>query len=304
MNTQNDNVPLLTIVIANYNYGRFLESAICSVLAQCDCPQRDETGRVRLPVTGASGESVELIICDAASKDNSLEIIRKYSNYLSWWCSEKDNGQSDAFNKGFRNGRGKWLTWLNADDVYYPGTLLAFVNKVRSNPKAKWITGNTITFAEDTRKVTFVTWGPHVCAKFLTKNHAQMYPFGPTSFWLRSVYDDLGGIDEKLDYTMDLEYWARLTMAGIIQTRLNHICWVFRAHEEAKSTGKRRELKIGAVEEKYWTKKTGYYYVNGFSNPWYWLWLFLRIVDGSMFVRYYRRFMMLGQPIERFVKGI
>lgn len=302
--TNETDKPLLTIVIANYNYGRFIESAICSVLRQCEKPIRDKSGRVVLPITGGNGSSVELIVCDAASKDNSVEVIQKYSDYLAWWCSEKDGGQSEAFNKGFNHGCGEWLTWLNADDVYYPGTLLAFARKTNSNPDAQWITGNTMNFVDATKKVAFVTWGPHYCVKFLKRNHAQMYPFGPTSFWKRSLYERLGGIDESLEYTMDLEYWARLTMAGVLQTRLNHICWVFRVHEEAKSTGKRRELKLGAVEEKYWTKKTGYYYENSFRNPWYWVWIILRVFDLSMFVRFYRRFSMIGRPVGKFVDGV
>ena len=54
--------PLISIVIANYNYGRFLEEAIQSVIAQ------------------DMGDKVELIICDAVSTDNSVEIIKKYAN--------------------------------------------------------------------------------------------------------------------------------------------------------------------------------------------------------------------------------
>ena len=89
--------PLLSIVIANYNYGRFLEDAIKSVLSQ------------------DMGDKVELIICDAASSDNSVEIIKKYADKISWWVSEEDKGQSDAFNKGFAHATGKYGCWLNAD---------------------------------------------------------------------------------------------------------------------------------------------------------------------------------------------
>ena len=56
--------PLLSIVIANYNYGRFLEEALQSVIAQ------------------GMPDQIELIICDAASTDNSVDIIKKYANGL------------------------------------------------------------------------------------------------------------------------------------------------------------------------------------------------------------------------------
>ena len=96
--------PFVSVVIANYNYGRFLDEAIQSVLNQA-C------------------NDVELIICDAASTDNSVEVIKKYADRIAWWCSEKDKGQSDAFNKGFSHAKGRFLTWLNADDVMLPGTI-------------------------------------------------------------------------------------------------------------------------------------------------------------------------------------
>ena len=68
------NKPLLSIVIANYNYGRFLEEAIQSVLSQ-------------------SCDDYELIIVDGGSTDNSVEIIKKYEDKIAWWVSEKDKGK-------------------------------------------------------------------------------------------------------------------------------------------------------------------------------------------------------------------
>ena len=139
--------PLLSIVIANYNYGRFLEEAVQSVIAQ-----------------GMPGE-VEIIICDAASSDNSVDIIKKYANGLppntsstpqllhlstsststppliTWWCSEKDGGQSAAFNKGFSHARGRFLTWLNADDVLLPGTVAALARAAERWPDCEWFVG-------------------------------------------------------------------------------------------------------------------------------------------------------------------
>ena len=145
--------PLLSIVIANYNYGHFLEDAIQSVIAQ------------------DMGDKVELIICDAASTDNSVEIIKKYANGLppntsyydwaknnsfltpnaqrltpkiTWWCSEKDGGQSAAFNKGFFHARGRFLTWLNADDILLPGALGSLEKAIAAHPYCEWFVGGVM----------------------------------------------------------------------------------------------------------------------------------------------------------------
>ena len=288
--------PVLSIVIANYNYGRFLEDAIQSVIAQ------------------DMGDKVELIICDAASTDNSVEIIKKYANGLppntsyrewmaqinsqpithnpqliTWWCSEKDGGQSAAFNKGFSHASGDWFTWLNADDWYFPGTIKAFVELVDNDPRVEWVTGNKIHFDSESKEIVSVNWGPHIMPPFLSGNHASSGSFGPTAFWHRDVYNRVGPIDEKMHYAMDTEYWARMTMAGIRQTRLRHFCWAFREHDESKTEGVQSVsvLEKRVAETKYWREKTGYTYKHDFSNLWYWLLMAWRFFDGSMFRRLY-----------------
>ena len=225
----------LSIVIANYNYGRYLKDAINSILSQC-LPPVCVNGRNVLPVRGTDN-AVELIICDAASTDDSVEIIQSYERYITWWCSEKDGGQSEAFNKGFCHSTGEWLTWLNADELLCPNVLYKFIQLVRQKKSAKWVTGNYMGFNDDNKKITSITWGPHVTAPFLKRSNAPFPVFGPTSFWRRDVYDKIGPIDESLHYAMDFEYWQRMIMAGIKPVRLNCFCWAFRVHNASKTAG-------------------------------------------------------------------
>ena len=84
-------MPFLSVIIANYNYGRFLGEAIRSVLSQ-------------------SCDDFELIVIDGGSTDDSVRVIKQYENRISYWVSEKDKGQSDAFNKGFAKASGRFLT--------------------------------------------------------------------------------------------------------------------------------------------------------------------------------------------------
>ena len=288
---------LLSIVIANYNYGRFIESAICSVLQQCAPPIKSGLGRVCLPILGASEVGVELIVCDAASSDNSVEIIRKYSQSLAWWCTEKDGGQSAAFNKGFSHSRGVYLTWLNADEEYLPGTFLALWKKVKEAKNPMWVTGNLLEFNENSREITRVSWGPHYQPFFLKRNHACLDVFGPTSFFKHDLYTAIGPINERFHYSMDLEYWARLTLAGVPQTRLNYVCWAFGVHPGSVSQGVMTPEKIaaGEAENEERASRLGYTYTNKFSNPWYVVWIICRILDGSLFVRAWKRHKYIGK---------
>ena len=133
--------PLLSIVIVNYNYGRFLEAAIRSVIDQ-------------------NTSEVELIIVDGGSRDESVDIIKKYSAKISWWVSEPDKGQSDAFNKGFSHANGKYLTWLNSDDLLVPDCLRKIIHEFKTHPEKVWSFGISLSHWEDETYIylSFFRW--------------------------------------------------------------------------------------------------------------------------------------------------
>lgn len=233
--------PVLSIVIANYNYGRFLEEAIQSVVFQ------------------DMGDLVELIICDAASTDNSVEIIKKYanglppntprsqwshndskfqtsnSNLITWWCSEKDGGQSAAFNKGFAQARGRFLTWLNADDVMLPGTLKKLKTAIEHFPTCEWFVGGVLWLDPQMRIIRCGRGRPFSNIRYRT---GDVSVWGPSSFFTKRLLNEVGGVDERFFYTMDTDLWLRFALkAGARYLPFTDYAWGLRLHPNAKMSG-------------------------------------------------------------------
>ncbi|MBF2016857.1 MAG: glycosyltransferase [Rivularia sp. T60_A2020_040] len=118
MNTDSTNQnPLVSVIIDNYNYGRFIKKAIDSVLNQ-------------------TYRNFELIVVDDGSTDNSREIIESYQDKLIA-IFQKNAGQNAAFNTGFARSQGEIICFLDSDDYYYKDKLAKVVAAFNQNPE--WV---------------------------------------------------------------------------------------------------------------------------------------------------------------------
>ena len=272
---------MLSIVIANYNYGRFLEDAIRSVFLQ------------------DMGDKVELIICDAASTDNSVDIIKKYESKIAWWCSEKDGGQSAAFNKGFSHARGKYLTWLNADDVLVAGCLKKVITEMERHPDCEWFTGNFFRFLESDKTIMQIGWGPHIYPRWMQTRRSPLVIFGPTTFFSRKIYEQVGRINESMHFCMDNDLWYRFVQAGVKQRRIRCFCWAFRMHEASKTAEfgnhkmSKEALSIGDPELAAMRQRLGLKKKK--SILFRFVILGLRFIDGSLLMRMLYKWTMIGK---------
>jgi len=98
-------MPLISIVTVCFNAQQFIEKTIQSIVNQ-------------------TFKDVEYIIVDGASKDKTLEIIKKYESKISKLISEPDNGLYDAMNKGIEMSTGKYILFINAGDAFHSNTSL------------------------------------------------------------------------------------------------------------------------------------------------------------------------------------
>lgn len=263
--------PLLSIVIVNYNYGRFLDKAIRSVLSQIgEGPDQ------------VSSDEVELIVIDGNSTDKSVEVIRRHADKLAYWVSEPDKGQSDAFNKGFAKARGKYLTWLNADDLLVGGCLSKVLVQLRKHPDCEWFTGNFFRFVEEGRVVA-IGWGPHSLPRWLQSKGQPVAVYGPATVFTKRLFNRVGCMKCGQNFMMDADLWMRFIVAGVKQRRINAFCWAFRMHVDSKTAefGDHRlsaEQRARFEAERRKAKVETGYRPNSLNR---WLILAWRVLDGS-----------------------
>jgi len=186
--------PKISIVTPSYNQGQFIEETIRSVLLQ-------------------GYPNLEYIIIDGGGTDNSVEVIKKYSPWLTYWVSEPDRGQSHAINKGFTKAQGAIFGWLNSDDLLLPSATRHVVDAWQKNPSAVAWVGGCHRIDPDWRILSTVI------PKGLDRDSMadwgrQGWFFQPSCFSAVKAWRKVGSLDENLHFAFDLDLWLRLATVG------------------------------------------------------------------------------------------
>ncbi|MCP4130475.1 MAG: glycosyltransferase [bacterium] len=254
--------PIFSIVTPSFNQGQFIEETIQSVLSQ-------------------KGDFyIEYIVIDGGSDDNSVEIINKYEQKLKnehkfdeiddvkfytntdnssgiinclgiayKWVSEKDNGQTDAINKGFKMANGDIFAFLNSDDVYYDNTVFSRILEVNWE-KTDFVYGKGMWFSETGEDILlYPTFKPSKSSLFY---HCPLCQ--PTVFLKKEVFDELGEFSLEYYCVFDYEYWMRAIFNNKTFLSLDSIIARSRMYNENKSLSGQDtvEKEIGLLKEKYY----------------------------------------------------
>jgi glycosyltransferase involved in cell wall biosynthesis len=259
--------PKITIVTPSYNQAQFLERTILSVLNQ-------------------NYPNLEYIIIDGGSTDGSVGIIKKYERFLSYWISERDKGQADALNKGFRKANGELFFYLNSDDILLPNVLKR-ISEVFINQKntIDVIYGNKLLISSNDhiiseRRVT--RWVPFI-SKLGLFSLAGFNIFIDSAFFRKEIYEKTGGFDPSLKNTMDTDLFLRMVNSKTRFYFLREYFIGFRLHSTSKTVMSGQD--IGPKENKYLFLK---YYPYSFRLPlalrytMKLLWMLLFILQGDV----------------------
>jgi len=217
----------ISIVTPSYNQGEFIEDTIRSVLDQ-------------------DHDDVEHIVMDGGSTDGTRAVLAKYPHLQ--WTSERDGGQSDAINKGFRRATGEILAWLNSDDYYEPHVLGDVVRYFSEHPDCMILFGD-ITFVNRNRDPLFGFAGDSISYERLIANPEILRQ--PSMFWRRDVVRELGGVDESLHLVMDFDFFLRIGARYPFHYLARNIsCYRYYAENKSLSMARRQLREIYDVYRK------------------------------------------------------
>ena len=210
----------ISIVTPSFNQARYIKRTIDSVL--------DQQGDFEL----------EYNVLDGGSTDGTIEILKSYGDRLTW-VSERDGGQVDAINKGLRAATGDVVGWINSDDLLLPGALARVVDAFKSQRDLEWVHGRCVIIDEHDREVRrWVSAYKHYRCRnhsfdnFLTEDYVSQM----TTFWKRSVQDEIGYVDPNIRFAFDYEYFLRLAKRGAPHY-IEEPTACFRWYPESKSGG-------------------------------------------------------------------
>lgn len=203
----------ISIITPTFNQGGYIEQAIRSVGNQ-------------------NYNNLEYLIIDGGSTDNTLKVISKYQNLISYCVSEKDNGQTDAINKGFKRATGDILNWLNSDDLLTSESLVKIAEAFQKHPEIDIIYGDTNQIRENgdlvyVNKVVPFDWNMLLYGRILAAQ--------PSVFFRRSLLKRIGFLDENLYFCMDLDFWIRAGKQNAVFMPLYETLSCNRFHKNTKT---------------------------------------------------------------------
>ncbi|MCZ2113066.1 MAG: glycosyltransferase [Anaerolineae bacterium] len=224
-------LPRITVVTPSLNQGRYIENAIRSVLEQ-------------------GYPNLEYIIRDAGSTDESIEVIERYRRQISHVIIEPDDGPADAINKAFAIATGDILAWLNADDLYLPGTLRAIADAFMAEPQADLIYGEGWYIDEVGERIEPCRF---VRRKFERRYLVNKDPIlQPAAFWRRSLWVRVGGLDTSLRWVFDWEWFIRAHEVGQFRyLPRNLACYRVQPKALTRTGGLSRQLEHGRITRRY-----------------------------------------------------
>jgi len=208
------NPPTIALVTPSYQQGAYLARTIDSVLTQ-------------------GYPNLEYVIQDGGSTDATPAILDQYRARLTHVAAQRDAGQADAINRGFRQTTGEIMAWLNSDDCLLPGALATVGDFFAAHPEVDVVYGHRIQINQADQEVGRWVLPPHDDQVLAWADYIPQ----ETLFWRRRLWEKVGGcVDTSYQFALDWELLLRFRQAGANFVRLPRFLAAFRVHDEQKTS--------------------------------------------------------------------
>lgn len=206
--------PKISIVTPSYEQAEFIEETIRSVILQ-------------------NYPNIEYIIIDGGSRDGTVDILNKYSDFINCWVSEKDDGQSHAIIKGFEIASGSIYNWINSDDILHDKGLYYIAKAFIENPGINFVHGKN-GIVDITSSLTGCM--PHPKDNLQLRYLYEM-PYGQQAcFFSSDLYKKVGGIKKDLRFSMDYELYVKMHLMHSRSLQIDQLIGSFRIHPKTKTS--------------------------------------------------------------------
>src|SRR5260370_15555289 len=210
--------PLISIITPSFNQVDFIGEALKSVRLQ-------------------NHKTYEHLVIDGMSTDGTVDLLRDQASNREqqnmFWVSERDTGQSEALNKGFRRAKGEIIGWLNSDDRYRTGCFEHVVRAFEDRPEIDIFYGDYLMVDEAGRALEIrreIEFNA-----FVLLYHRILYIPTTATFFRRRIFEEGNWLDEKLQYAMDLEFFIRLSKHGYRFKHIPELLADFRMQPDSKT---------------------------------------------------------------------
>jgi glycosyltransferase involved in cell wall biosynthesis len=233
--------PTISIVTPNYNYERYLETTIRSVLLQ-------------------GYPNVEFIIQDDGSTDGSVDLIRRYGKHLAYWSSDLNSGQPSVINRGLHRSSGSILAYINSDDYYAPDAFGIAAQFFHQNPDADFINGrcryvneNEVKVGEQFGDITRLDEVLDLWNVWWNKRQFVQ----PETFWRRRIWEKVGDFRTDLYIVFDWEYWCRMFLAGAVARRVDaeFACFRYQPSQKTKNAQRTSDEELQVLKGWLWNSE-------------------------------------------------
>jgi glycosyltransferase involved in cell wall biosynthesis len=202
-----DGLPSISIVTPTLNAERYLTECLASL--------------------GAQAYPIEHLVVDGGSTDGTHGLVHAAG---ATWLSRPGLKQSAAINLGLRAARGEIVAWLNADDLYAPGSLRLVAEQFAAEPGLDVLYGDCQVIGADGRLLWRERPGPYDFRRLRTRGN---FLAQPAVFLRKRAFEQVGYLDESLEFGMDYDLWLRLRPLRVAY--VPRVLAAFRWHPASKT---------------------------------------------------------------------